>query len=255
MNHTDIIERFLKGPGVEIGAFKTPIPGIKPIYVDRFSEYANEPTLADYQGDACDLPFENSSLQYIVSSHVIEHVANPLAAFKEWCRVLRHNGIIYMVVADRRKTFDHTRPLTSVEHMIEDFQQETTQVDPTHIDDFSFGVDWTQFSPDTPEPDIESKRNAQAQAYREAISQGLEINIHFHTFEPASMQQLLQATSHQPEFSHQIEIVEIHPEFPETNPNGFLIVARVKKNFSERIKSLFTPRGSSLKSSAQKFQR
>ncbi len=253
MNHENIVHRFLKNPGVEIGAFKTPIPGIHPIYVDRFAKYANEPTLAEYRGDACDLPFEDSSLKYVATSHVIEHVANPLAAFREWCRVLQHNGIIYMVVPDRQKTFDHTRPLTSIEHMIDDFHRETTQVDGTHIDDFVFGVDWTLFSPDTPESEIQTQQEAKAQAYREAISQGMEINIHFHTFEPASMRQLLEATKDQTGFSDQIEILEIHPNFPDSNPNGFLLIAKIKKTFRKRIKSLFSPPTPILRSDARKF--
>jgi ubiquinone/menaquinone biosynthesis C-methylase UbiE len=253
MNHEETVRRFLKDPGVEIGAFKTPIPGIHPIYVDRFAEYANEPTLADYQGDACSLPFEDSSLNYVATSHVIEHVANPLSAFREWCRVLKHNGIIYMVVPDRRRTFDHPRPLTSVRHMIEDFHRGTTQIDGTHIDDFVFGVDWKQFSPDTPENEVQTQRKTTAQTYQNAISQRLEINIHFHTFEPDSMRRLLQTTKDQANFPHKIEILEIHPAFPDINPNGFLVVAKVKKAFSKRIKNLFASPLTPIKSEARKF--
>ena len=96
--HEAIAPGLLASPGVEIGAFKTPIPGITPIQVDLLAEFAREPTLAEYMGSAIDLPFEDSSLNYVASSHVIEHVANPLAAFQEWYRVLRHGGVIYMVV-------------------------------------------------------------------------------------------------------------------------------------------------------------
>ena len=78
MDHPELVARYLKEPGVEIGAFKTPIPGIKPTYVDRFPIYAGEPTLADYYGDACDLPFLDSTLGDAASWHVLEHVANPL---------------------------------------------------------------------------------------------------------------------------------------------------------------------------------
>ena len=135
MEHSQIIPRYLVGPGVEIGAFQTPIPSISPIYVDRFATYAGEPTLADYFGDACDLPFLDDSVQYVASSHVLEHVANPFAALKEWTRVLRHGGYIYMVVPDRRHTFDHRRPLTAPVHMLADFRGGVGQVDGTHIDD------------------------------------------------------------------------------------------------------------------------
>ena len=123
MEHLDIVAQYLREPGIEIGAFTTPVPGIKPIYLDRFAEYAGIATLNDYIGDACDLPFYDSSLRYVVTSHVLEHVANPLAALSEWYRVLMHGGIIYAVIPDRRKTFDRNRALTTVDHIYEDFKK------------------------------------------------------------------------------------------------------------------------------------
>ena len=47
MNPQQIVARWLHGAGVEIGAFKSPVPGIKPVYVDRFDQYAGEKCLAD----------------------------------------------------------------------------------------------------------------------------------------------------------------------------------------------------------------
>ena len=119
MMHEQTVKRWLKlnGIGVEIGAFETPSPLIKPFYVDRFAEFAGKKCLADYWGDACHVPFRNNSLDYVVTSHVLEHVANPVAALLEWHRVLKNNGLIYMVVPDRRYTFDHQREITSPEHM------------------------------------------------------------------------------------------------------------------------------------------
>ena len=115
--------------GVEVGAFKTPVPGIRPFYVDRFAEYAHERVLADYYGDLCGLPFRDDSLDYVVASHVIEHVANPVKALWECARVVRHGGMVYLVVPDRRFTFDHTRALTPPEHMIADFDRGTNPSD------------------------------------------------------------------------------------------------------------------------------
>ncbi|OAI43265.1 hypothetical protein AYO41_02280 [Verrucomicrobia bacterium SCGC AG-212-E04] len=235
MEHLDIVPDFLAEPGVEIGAFKTPIPGIRPTYVDCFREFANEPTKADFLGSATDLPFHDSSLRYVASSHVIEHVANPLAAFREWYRVLRHGGVIYMVVPDRRLTWDHPRPLTSVEHSIEDFRRGVTQVDGTHIDDFTFGVDWSQFSPDTPADSVDAERQATAERFRAAIAGGNEINIHFHTYEPDSMARLVTAADTVLGLAGGISIERVLPEFPSSNPIGFLVIARVRKSARERL--------------------
>ena len=104
--------------------------------------------------------------------HVLEHVANPIAALREWVRVLAHGGIIYMVVPDRRHTFDHRRPLTTAAHMLDDFRHGVTQSDGTHIDDFVYGVDWTTFSPSTPAAEEQKARDEFAATYRNAVHAG-----------------------------------------------------------------------------------
>ena len=228
--HEDIVAGLLKSPGVEIGAFDAPIPGIAPIYVDRFTEYANQPTFAEYYGDACDLPFRDSSLNYVATSHVIEHVANPLAAIMEWYRVLRNDGIIYMVVPDRRLTFDRSRSLTSVTHILDDYKNGTTQVDGTHIDDFVLHVDWKEFSPGTPDEMVAEEREQVRADYRKRVQEGAEINIHFHTFELQTMKELLtHANDVLPLNGGRIEVLRTETEFPRSRPEGFLIVAIVKK--------------------------
>jgi SAM-dependent methyltransferase len=243
MEHSDIIPKYLTGAGVEIGAFLTPIPLISPIYVDRFASYAGEATLADYFGDACDLPFFDASIQYVASSHVLEHVANPLAALKEWTRVLQHGGYIYMVVPDHRHTFDHRRPLTEPSHMLKDFRDEVSQVDGTHIDDFVFGVDWETFSPETPQDEQRKAQTQLAAVYRNSVEAGLEINIHFHTFEPETAVELIAIGNRMSVWPGRIDIVEVVERFPSSNPNGFLIVAQVRKDVRHRFKSFFSPKG------------
>lgn len=230
MEHLDLVGGLLASPGVEIGAFQTPIPGISPVYVDRFSEYANQPTLAEYFGDAADLPFVDSSLNYVATSHVIEHVANPLSAFLEWYRVLKNDGVIYMVVPSRLFTFDRLRPLTAIEHIVDDYRNNVTQCDGTHIDDFVLNVDWREFSPSTPEAGVPNERDKLLKSYWHAVQSGSEINIHFHTFEPATMLELIQrANEVLPLNGGSIRIERVEEPFPKSQPNGFLVVARVHK--------------------------
>lgn len=243
MEHSDLVSKYLGGLGAEIGAFKTPIPGIRPIYVDRFATYALEPTLADYYGDACELPFHDSSIQFVASSHVLEHVANPLAALSEWFRVIRHGGIIYMVIPDRRRTFDHLRPLTHPAHMLTDSRNRVTQSDGTHIDDFVYGIDWGMFSPSTPPTQVKTARDDLASLYRRSTDAGLEINIHFHTFESENAVELIQMGNREKLWPGKIELVEVVEKFPSSNPNGFLVVARVSKRFGVRWTALLAKKG------------
>ena len=243
MEHIDIIEKYLVGVGAEIGAFKTPLPGIRPIYIDCFEEYAGSPTLVDYFGSATAMPFRDSSLNYVAASHVIEHVANPLAALREWYRISRHGGFLYIVVPDRRYTFDRRRPLTTVPHLIEDFEKEVGDNDPTHIDDFIFNVDWALFSPATSERDVEKDRHTLREKYLAATRARLSINIHFHTFEPASFFQLIQQANTKKVWTGRLRVVALVSEFPGSNPNGFLVVAQVFKSRKERLKALFSRKG------------
>jgi hypothetical protein len=253
VEHKDIVGGLLKSPGVEIGAFTTPIPGIKPIYVDRFSEYANQQTLAEYRGDSADLPFHDSSLEYVATSHVIEHVANPLAAILEWYRVLRDGGIIYMVVPDRRLIFDRTRELTPVDHMIEDFRNSVTQSDPTHIREFSFNVDWTDYSPQTPAHKVPEEREALFTQYSNALAAGGETNIHFHTFEPQTALDLLKRCNETlPLQGGRIDVIRHEAPFPKSRPDGFLIVAKVHKPGPMPV---FADTVATLRPDAHKFER
>ncbi|HWA09398.1 MAG TPA: class I SAM-dependent methyltransferase [Opitutaceae bacterium] len=231
MNHIDKVSLWLRDPGVEIGAFKTPIPGIKPVYVDKFAEFAHEKCLADYEGEAIALPFRDDSLNYVASSHVLEHVANPVLALEEWCRVLRPGGIIYFVVPDKRYTWDHARATTPVAHLLEDYERKTTAADATHIDDFVDNVDWTTFSPSTP-PDLVPAKKAEAKAgYHNAAQQGIEINIHFHVFEPASVIELISTLHRRFPDRFDWELVDSAERFPADNPIGFLAVIKVHKSW------------------------
>ncbi|MGA2691781.1 MAG: class I SAM-dependent methyltransferase [Opitutaceae bacterium] len=253
MDHPELVARYLKEPGVEIGAFKTPIPGIKPTYVDRFPIYAGEPTLADYFGDACELPFLDSTLSYVASSHVLEHVANPLAALAEWFRVLRHGGIVYCVLPDRKKTFDHNRALTPPGHFLDDFRNGVTQSDGTHIDDFVFGVDWTVYSPSTPASGLDAAKRDLASVYHRSVEAGLEINIHFHVFESPVVRDLIALGNRQKIWPGTIEILRVDENFPDSNPIGFLVVARVIKPFRRRLDAILAKKG--LKEGAKRFDR
>jgi len=228
--HEAIAPGLLASPGVEIGAFKTPIPGITPIQVDLLAEFAREPTLAEYMGSAIDLPFEDSSLNYVASSHVIEHVANPLAAFQEWYRVLRHGGVIYMVVPDRRLTFDRGRPLTTVEHLIDDYRKNTTPCDGTHIEDLVFNADWSELFPETPEADVPHHQQDLCAVYKRAVAAGEELNIHFHTYQPATMVALIdRANEILPLGGGSIDLMRVETFFPDDRRDGFLVVATIRK--------------------------
>jgi len=225
--------------GVEIGPGSSPVPGLepRPVYVDCFKAFGAEASLADYYGHAGALPFHDHSLDYVVASHVLEHVADPAAALAEWRRVTRPGGIIYLVVPDRRMTFDRTRPLTTVDHLLDDLAAGTTACDPTHIDDFAHGVDWSLFSPNTAHDEIDAARKKLARGMHEAVARGEDINIHFHTFEPGNLGDFLGTLPRIDAGRFGWEVLELAESFPASCPNGILAVLRVEKGWLARAQA------------------
>lgn len=70
---------------------------------------------------------------FVLSSHTLEHVANPLRALREWLRVLKEGGVLLLVIPHKDGTFDHRRPVTSLAHLVQDYERGTTENDLTHL--------------------------------------------------------------------------------------------------------------------------
>jgi SAM-dependent methyltransferase len=84
--------------------------------------------------EASDLKgIEDSSYDFVMSSHVIEHLANPIKALKEWNRVIKPGGLIILIAPHKDGTFDHRRPVTTIEHLVQDYEQDIDESDKTHF--------------------------------------------------------------------------------------------------------------------------
>lgn len=107
--------------------------------------------------DATDLSkILTDQYDFILSSHSLEHVANPIKALKEWLRVLKPGGAIILVVPDKFHTFDHKRPYTTFEHLIDDYRNNVGEDDLTHLEEILALHD---LSMDIPAGDIFQFRN------------------------------------------------------------------------------------------------
>jgi SAM-dependent methyltransferase len=74
-----------------------------------------------------------SEYDFVLASHCLEHIANPLQALIEWKRILRQDGLLVLVLPHKDGTFDHRRPVTSMEHLIQDHGAQVTERDLTHL--------------------------------------------------------------------------------------------------------------------------
>jgi SAM-dependent methyltransferase len=77
----------------------------------------------------------DQSYDFVLSSHSIEHLANPLLGLTEWKRVLKPGGALLLVVPHKDGTFDHRRPVTSLSHLVLDHERQMPETDLTHLDE------------------------------------------------------------------------------------------------------------------------
>jgi predicted SAM-dependent methyltransferase len=125
-----MLARHLHGRGIEIGALwrKFPVPQRATVYyVDRLPDenlrrhYAEVPgpvIAPDVVADAMRLPFPPASLDFVIASHVLEHLPFPLAALRHWYDMLRPGGVLLLKIPDKRYTFDARRKRTPLPHLI-----------------------------------------------------------------------------------------------------------------------------------------
>jgi SAM-dependent methyltransferase len=121
---------------------------------------------------------------FVLSSHSLEHTANPVKALKEWVRVVKPGGALVILLPDYRKTFDHRRRPTPLSHMLDDYNLGKDESDLTHLDEI------LEFH------DLSRDRVAGSKdAFRERSLRNLENRcLHHHVFDALNSRQLLEAT-------------------------------------------------------------
>lgn len=72
---------------------------------------------------------------FCISSNCLEHIANPLKALKEWKRILKDNGVLILVLPNKINNFDHNRPTTTFEHILEDYNNNINEHDLSCLDE------------------------------------------------------------------------------------------------------------------------
>ncbi|MCG9898599.1 MAG: class I SAM-dependent methyltransferase [Hydrotalea sp.] len=151
---------FLERTGLEIGG-PSPIfqnSGFLPVYnwlqqldnctfsnetvwegrLEAGKSFRYSPGKSGYQffSEGNDLQFaQDNTYDCVLSSHNIEHYANPIKALREWKRVVKKGGILLLVVPHKDNTFDHARPLTTIEHLILDADTNMQENDTTHFEE------------------------------------------------------------------------------------------------------------------------
>ncbi|MBI5779284.1 MAG: methyltransferase domain-containing protein [Planctomycetes bacterium] len=191
------LTKHLAGQGIEIGALDKPLEVNRQQCRVRYVDYQDEETLKSYNkavsgrkirqpdivGNAQDLHMlADNSVDFVIFSHVLEHLPNPLKALKEFHRVLKPGGILYLGIPDKRFTFDVERPVTPLAHVIEDFRKGAKETD-----DISHYEEWFRL--------VELKRPAPARIELAELVEK-KYTIHFHVWVAESILALLNYAGH-----------------------------------------------------------
>lgn len=127
---------YLRGQGIEIGALDGPLTishnKAKVKYMDYKSTedlHKHFPTLknivdVDLVTSGEDLSIiPGESLDFVIANHVIEHVISPITTLAVWHSKLREGGILFLAFPLPEYCADKVRPLTKVEHLIDEHEK------------------------------------------------------------------------------------------------------------------------------------
>lgn len=78
------------------------------------------------------LPFGNETWDFVLSSHVIEHIYDPIHAVQEWLRVIKPGGYVYIIAPHKERTFDKNRPRTTLQELIARHESPNPQIHDDH---------------------------------------------------------------------------------------------------------------------------
>lgn len=130
---SELVDKYLLNlRGIEIGAASYREFGLNTLNVDindnqnadtvyckRQLELAGRVAKVDVVAPGDNLPFEDNSWDFVLTSHVLEHFFDPIKALKEWNRVVKDGGYICLILPDKTKTVDKVRERTTLSELID----------------------------------------------------------------------------------------------------------------------------------------
>jgi SAM-dependent methyltransferase len=167
---------YLRGEGIEIGAHDQPLPlpaGTRARYVDIHSVEGHSIQAPDVIANFESLSgIADSSCDFVIANHVLEHVENPLQALISTNRVLKPDGIAFIALPDKERSFDRPREVTPLDHLVHDFKVGPLSSRRSHY------LDWAK--------NVERCSGERVTA-RAAELEAAAAAIHFHVWDLAAM--------------------------------------------------------------------
>ncbi len=121
------VKKYCKGKGLEIGAaahhdFKINALNVDytsheepgDVYYEEQMKYAGCVKKVDIIARGDNIPLEDSSVDFVFSSHSLEHFYDPVSAIDEWLRLVKPGKYVVMIIPHKERTFDSNKACTSI---------------------------------------------------------------------------------------------------------------------------------------------
>ena len=129
----------LSGPGVEVSYVEEMSPqDWRDHYGRHYRVEVDDALWRQYQvGRAHEIPAPDGSLDFIFSSHVFEHLVNPLGHLGIWSSKLRAGGKVVAVVPDLAGTKDYAAQPTPLSEFLSEFEAASYEPARAHYSRFA----------------------------------------------------------------------------------------------------------------------
>jgi SAM-dependent methyltransferase len=237
-----------KGTGLEIGALSTPILAKDEAHIffaDHMStsglreKYINEPVDLD-KIVSVDYVLSDGSLasavggkkfDYVIASHVIEHIPNPVEWLGGIAEVLRPGGILSLVIPDKRYTFDITREDSTPADILGAYVDRHARAPSAVMYDYALEYRKAVIASDVAaDPLADYSKNKRRYTEQEAWEMTLKnaagkeyVDCHCHVFTPYSFMEILKVLINRGLFQFEVA------KFYDTTPGEIEFFVSLKK--------------------------
>ena len=88
---------------------------------------------ADQLQELIEAPFGREQFDYLLSSHNLEHLPDPIRFLQVCCQLLAVGGHVSMAIPDKRCCHDFYRPLTDVSEWLQAYHEKRTCPTPAQV--------------------------------------------------------------------------------------------------------------------------
>lgn len=161
MNRKDKVLRHItkSGRGIEIGPCHNPVAPKKKGYNVHIIDHMSKEELINkykdhhinlnnieevdfvWQGQSyAELTEKNKYYDWIIASHMVEHTPDLVGFLNDCDSILKDDGVISLVVPDKRYCFDHYRPITGISSIIDHYFQSSKIHTPGAVAEYYLNV-------------------------------------------------------------------------------------------------------------------